>query len=357
MNQSAEQNSGDQPSVKLTDRSEEELKRWAIEHGYKPFRAKQLFQWVYWHRVDAWDEMSNLPRAFRQEISQSFSIKPITLVNQKIASDGTVKYLQELHDGYHIESVLMNHGDYHALCVSTQVGCAMACKFCLTAGMGLERNLTPGEIVDQILNAYRLLSKGELIRNIVYMGMGEPFHNYDNTIKSLEILTSPGGLNFSSRRVTISTSGVVPGIKRFAQEKKVKANLAISLNGVTQEARKELMPISKRYSLEKLIQACREFPTESRKRITFEYILVDGLTDSPQAAREFVKLLHGIKSKVNLIPYNENDQLSYKSPQDSNIKQFRQYLLDHGIVATLRKTRGQGISAACGQLATERRAR
>lgn len=233
----------------------------------------------------------------------------------------------------------------------------MACKFCLTAGMGLERNLTPGEIVDQILNAYRLLSKGELIRNIVYMGMGEPFHNYDNTIKSLEILTSPGGLNFSSRRVTISTSGVVPGIKRFAQEKKVKANLAISLNGVTQEARKELMPISKRYSLEKLIQACREFPTESRKRITFEYILVDGLTDSPQAAREFVKLLHGIKSKVNLIPYNENDQLSYKSPQDSNIKQFRQYLLDHGIVATLRKTRGQGISAACGQLATERRAR
>ena len=322
-------------------------------NGYKPFRAKQLFQWIHLHRVQSWDRMTNLSKSFRREIAQIFSLDRIAIVNCKTAPDGTVKFLQMLADGNHIESVLMDHGDHRTLCISTQVGCAMACKFCLTGSMGLKRNLSSGEIVDQVLNGYLLLPTGETIRNVVYMGMGEPFHNYENTITSLNILLDPGGLNYSSRRVTVSTSGLVPEIGRFAQEEKIKANLAISLNGVTQEARKELMPIGRRHSLEELIQACRNFPTNSRKRITFEYILIDRLTDSPQAAKRLVALLHGIKSKVNLIPYNESTHLPYRSSDEKNTQQFQRYLLDHGVVATLRKSKGQDIAAACGQLGME----
>jgi len=279
----------------------------------------------------------------------------IEIIKQEIAKDGTIKIAQKLADDYQIESVLMNHDDHYTLCISTQVGCAMACKFCLTAQMGFKRNLSPGEIIDQLLNAYQFIPADKRIRNIVYMGMGEPFNNYDNTIKSLEIFLNPSGLNFSSRRITVSTSGVIPGIIRFGQEKEVKTNLAISLNGVTQESRKKLMPISKRYQLEDLIAACRDFPTESRKRITFEYILMDGLTDSIASAKQLVKLLHGTKSKVNLIPYNENEALDFKSSSENSIKAFQQYLIDHGLIVTLRRSKGQGISAACGQLATQKK--
>ncbi|MFH2130699.1 MAG: 23S rRNA (adenine(2503)-C(2))-methyltransferase RlmN, partial [bacterium] len=229
--------------------------------------------------------------------------------------------------------------------------------FCLTAKMGLKRNLTPGEIVEQVLNAQSLLPAGKTLRNIVYMGMGEPFHNYDNTIHSLKILLNPHGFDFSARRITVSTSGIVPGIERFAGESDLQVNLAISLNGVTQEARQKLMPVSRRYSLEELIETCKRFPVESRKRITFEYILMGGLTDSMASARKLVKLLHGIKAKVNLIPFNEHALLPYKSSEPETARQFQQYLLDHGILATMRVSRGQGISAACGQLATEAPAR
>lgn len=319
--------------------------------GQKPFRATQLFQWLYLHRADSWDLMSNLSQAFRQLLAKSFRIERIRIVNRQTAADGTIKILQCLDDGYEIESVLLQHEDHHTVCISTQVGCAMGCKFCLTAGMGLKRNLTVGEIVDQVLNLYTLLPEGGSIRNIVYMGMGEPFHNYENTIKSLTVFLNGHGFNFSSRRITISTSGIIPGIERFALESD-KANLAISLNGVTQEARKKLMPISKRYALEDLIQACKNFPTESRKRITFEYILLKDVTDSLQSAKALVKLLHGTKSKVNLIVYNENPNLEFKAPEEITVRQFQQYLLDHGLIATLRSSKGQGISAACGQLAT-----
>ncbi len=339
---------------KITNFTKEELADWAVSKGQKPFRAVQLFQWLYLHKADSWDKMSNLAKSFRQLLSDSFSINRIKIVNQQSAPDGTIKILQKLEDGYEIESVLLVHDDHYTVCISTQVGCAMGCKFCLTAGMGLKRNLTAGEIVEQVLNLWTLLPEGESIRNIVYMGMGEPFHNYDNTIKSLNIFLNDHGFNFSSRRITVSTSGLIPGIKRFAKEAD-KANLAISLNGVTQEARKRLMPISKRYSLEDLIQACKDFPKEARKRITFEYILMKDLTDSMQSAKKLVKLLHGTKSKVNLITYNENPNLEFKSPDQATVKQFQQYLLDHGLLATLRSSRGQGISAACGQLATEKK--
>ena len=343
--------------LKITDFSEKELIKWVREQDHKPFRAKQLFQWLYLHKVSDLIRMNNLPKKFREEVSKHFSFDRIEILKHEIAKDGTIKFAQKLADDFQIESVLMNHEDHYTLCISTQVGCAMACKFCLTAQMGFKRNLSPGEIVDQLLNAYHFIPENKRIRNIVYMGMGEPFHNYDNTIKSLEIFLNPGGLNFSTRRITVSTSGVIPGIIKFGQEKEIKTNLAISLNGVTQESRKKLMPISKRYSLEDLIAVCKEFPTEARKRITFEYILMAGLTDSITSAKKLVKLLHGTKSKVNLIPYNENSELEFKSPSESNIKAFQDYLINHGIITTLRRSKGQGISAACGQLATQDKAK
>ena len=299
--------------------------------------------------------MDNLSKDFRKLVAESFSLERIVIEESVIAPDGTVKFLQQLADGHQIETVILRHDDHDTVCISTQVGCAMNCKFCLTATMGLIRNLTAGEIVDQVLNTTEFLSAGKLPRNIVFMGMGEPFHNYDNTIKALAILQNSYGLNYSSRRVTVSTSGLVPEIIRFGKEQEIKANLAISLNGVTQEARKLLMPISKRYSLEELIEACKAFPIENRKRITFEYIMLKDLTDSLTAAKKLVTLLHGTKSKVNLIPFNEHNRLEFKSPSKSKIKEFQQYLLDHGILATLRTSRGQGISAACGQLAVNSR--
>ena len=337
---------------KISDFTREELSVWAISVGQKPFRATQLFQWLYMHRVTNWEEMSNLSKSFRNLLPRHFRIDRILIVDRQQASDGTIKILQRLEDGLEIESVLLKHEDHYTICISTQVGCAMGCKFCLTAAMGLKRNLTAGEIVEQVLNLWSLLPEGEAIRNIVYMGMGEPFHNYDNTIKSLNIFLDDHGFNFSSRRITVSTSGVIPGIERFAREAD-KANLAISLNGVTQEARKQLMPVSRRYPLEDLIRACRNFPREARKRITFEYILMKDLTDSIESAKKLVKLLHGTKSKVNLIVFNETPQLPFQSPDENSIKLFQQYLLNHGLVATLRSSKGQGISAACGQLATQ----
>ncbi len=341
-----------QEFTRITDFTREELADWAVSIGQKPFRAVQLFQWLYLHKINTWDEMFNLSKSFRSKLAQSFSLDRIPVIGQKTAADGTVKILQELNDGYCIESVLLPHNDHYTVCISTQVGCAMACRFCMTADMGLKRNLTAGEIVDQVFNLQSLLPEGENIRNIVYMGMGEPFHNYENTIKSLTIFLDTHGFNFSSRRITISTSGIIPGIKKFANED-VKANLAISLNGVTQEARKKLMPVSKRYSLEELMQVCREFPKDTRSRITFEYILMKDITDSKASAKKLVKLLHGTKSKVNLIPYNENPHFDFKAPGKRTVKEFQQYLLDHGIIATLRISKGQGISAACGQLATQ----
>ena len=339
---------------KITDFTMDELSDWAVSAGQKKFRAQQLFQWLYLHKADSFESMSNLSKKFRELLVGTFRIERIKIVNRQTAPDGTIKILQQLDDEQEIESVLLAHDDHYTVCISTQVGCAMGCKFCLTAGMGLKRNLTAGEIVEQVLNLWSLLPEGEGIRNIVYMGMGEPFHNYENTIKSLNIFLNDHGFNFSSRRITVSTSGIIPGIERFAKEAD-KANLAISLNGVTQEARKRLMPVSKRYALEDLIQACRNFPREARKRITFEYILMKDLTDSLQSAKQLIKLLHGTKSKVNLIVYNENPDLEFKSPDQGTVKQFQQYLLDHGLIATLRSSKGQGISAACGQLATSRK--
>ena len=203
-------------SQRITDLTEEELKEWLISRGHKPYRAIQLFQWLYLHRVNSWQAMSNVSKQFIAEISEYFTFPGLPIVNKTVADDGTIKFLQELEDGHGVESVLLKHDNHTTVCISTQVGCGMACRFCLTATMGLIRDLSAGEIVEQVRNAYLLLPEGQNLRNIVYMGMGEPFNNYDNTIKSLKILLNPHGFDFSARRITVSTSGVIPGIQRFA---------------------------------------------------------------------------------------------------------------------------------------------
>lgn len=344
---------GSEGKTKITEFQEEELRNWAVDQGEKPFRATQLFQWLYKHKTTSLEKMNNLAKTFRQKIEANFSLEAIPIVHQELATDGTIKYLQKLWDGYEIESVVMKHKDHYTVCVSTQVGCAIGCKFCMTATMGLKRNLTPGEIVDQVRNGFSLLPEGETIRNIVYMGMGEPFHNFNNTIKSLEILLNPTGFDFSSRRITVSTSGLIPQIKKFLYSETILANLAISLNGVNQEERRALMPISKRYPIEELMATIRELPDTYRRRVTFEYILIGEVTDSISAAKKLVKLLHGTKSKVNLIFYNNNPELGFHAPEEGKVQEFQKYLLDHGVLATLRISKGQDISAACGQLATQ----
>ena len=338
----------------IFDLTKDDLKTWLKEQGEKPFRTSQVFEWLYTHKVKRFEDMSNLSKATRELFEKNFTINLPDVVRSEKAPDGTIKFLSQLSDGEEIESVILAHNDHFTLCLSTQVGCAMGCKFCLTSKMGLKRNLTSGEIVAQLMTANEFVGEGKRVRNIVYMGMGEPFHNYENVIKSLQIFTDQEGLRISNRRITVSTSGLIEEIEMFGQEERTKANLAISLNGVREESRAAIMPVTRKHSLERLIEACRNYPLESQQRITFEYVLLRGLTDDMKDAKALVKLLHGTKSKVNLIPFNEHDELStFKSPEPAQVLEFQRYLLKHGLMATLRTPRGNGISAACGQLATK----
>ncbi len=339
----------------LLDQTYPQLAETLAKEGEKSFRASQIFNWLYQKRVAGVEEMSNLSQGLQNKLSQSFTLKREKPQKAQQAKDGTIKFLTPLADGLQIETVILRHGDHNTVCLSTQVGCGMGCRFCLTAKMGLKRDLTPGEIVAQVLNAYDLLPPGEKIRNLVYMGMGEPFHNYERVIHSLMIFTDPQGFAFSWRRITVSTSGLIPEIIQFGKDQRAKANLAISLNGVTEEARQQIMPITKKHSLTKLIQACEAYPAEKRERITFEYVLLQGVTDSLRDAKALVKLLSRAKAKVNLIPFNPHSGLEFAAPTPARVKEFQEYLLNHGLPATLRSPRGQGISAACGQLAAQRK--
>ena len=332
------------------------LTAWMAERGEPAFRARQIFQWLYQRRVDDFESMSNLAKPLRAELAAHFSLGGLERSDVRTSSDGSIKYAFRLADGSQVEAVLMPNNTHHTLCVSTQVGCAMGCDFCMTARMGLVRNLSAGEIVQQVLEAYADLPEGALIRNVVFMGMGEPLHNYDNLVAALEILTADHGFGFSWRRLTISTSGLVPAIRRFARER-VRANLAVSLNGVTDEVRSRLMPVNRRWNIAELLRACREIPKEPRERITIEYVLLEGITDDLADARKLVKLLHGLKCKVNLIPFNPWPGSPYRGPDLEHARRFQEELLNRGLLATLRISKGQDIQAACGQLITESRAR
>ncbi len=343
----------------ILDLTKEELER---EVSPK-FRAKQIFQWIYQKGVEAFEQMSNLPKTLRKELAQKFEIALPKILNVEVSKDGSKKYLLGLADGHTIESVLLpmkkeerdEEGNIvkeakYTVCVSSQVGCKVGCEFCLTAKGGFVRNLTPGEIVGQVL-AIRKDNDIPANRrvNVVYMGMGEPLDNLENVAKAVKIFSDENGLSISPRRQTISTSGLAPKIKKLG-DMNLGVLLAISLHAVDDELRQKLMPINKAYNIESVIQAVKEFPIDQRKRVMFEYLMIKNLNDDIKAAKKLVKLLHGIKAKVNLIYFNPYPGSPFQRPEEERVKRFQQYLLDHGVLCTIRESKGLDISAACGQL-------
>jgi len=350
--------------------------------GERPFRARQLFRWLHHKGVATLDEMTDLPRSFRERLAAETALTTLEIDGVQVSRDGTRKYRLRTPDGMLIEAVYMpdetgpdtfdpedpseaepgaSRRIRRTLCVSTQVGCAMGCGFCLTATMGLKRDLTPGEIADQVyrVNAdLRALGDSTMdpqrpLTNLVYMGMGEPLHNYENVKRSLDLLLDADGANFSHRHVTVSTSGLVPNIQRLGEETQVK--LAVSLNATTDEGRAKLMPVDRKWNIAALLDACRKFPMKYGRRITFEYVMLRGVNDTDDDAHRLAGLLQGIPAKVNLIPYNENPGLGFGDPGPERVQAFRGILEKHGLAAMVRKNRGRDISAACGQLAVRER--
>lgn len=316
--------------------------------GKEKFRARQIIKWVYPRGVTEFATMTDLSKSLRDELQDRFFISDWQPQTVQTSSDGTRKYLYRLADGETVESVrIPMEGGKDTLCISTQVGCAMQCRFCLTGTFGLTRNLEAAEIVNQVCAS---LKDGPL-HNIVLMGMGEPLHNLENVIKALEILYLDDGCGFGARRVTLSTCGLVPQMYELAR--RIKVGLAVSLNATTDELRDQLMPINRKYPLAELMKACREIPLEPRQRITFEYILIGGINDSRADAKRLVRLLHGLRAKVNLILYNEHPGSDFKRPTNQTVEVFQRYLLERDIVAIRRASKGQDISAACGQLKGE----
>ena len=318
---------------------------------HPPFRAMQIYKSVYHRWFDDFALMTDLPKTFRASLADEWDIKLPAVHRRFDSADGTRRYLVRLSDGEFAETVFIPEEHRSTICISSQIGCALACTFCLTGQLGLTRHLGAGEIVSQVLIAQRdnLSWESRDSFNIVLMGMGEPLHNYDNVMKAIRILHDEHGLNMSMSRMTLSTAGLLPGIERLGNEP-VIPNLAISLTGATNEKRNQLMPINRRYPIEELLDAVRRFPLKHRQRVTFEYVLLRGVTDAPQDALNLVRLLKDIRAKVNLIPLNEAEELGYRRPSDAEVERFQQVLTGHNISAFVRKNRGNDISAACGQL-------
>jgi 23S rRNA (adenine2503-C2)-methyltransferase len=325
-----------------------DLERWVESIGERRFRARQVFQNIYGRRIRDWGECSDLSKMFRLQLEHGTHRHAIALRETKEAADGTRKLLFELRDGLCIESVLIPDPPRQTLCLSSQVGCALGCRFCLTGAMGLRRSLATAEIVDQVARAQEQLGAAGRITNLVFMGMGEPLANYEAVVRAIHILTDPLGMAFSHRRITLSTAGLAPQMLRLGNETPV--NLAVSLHAAEDRLRGELMPINRVYSLEQLMKACREYPTPPRKRITFEYILLDGVNDSPGQARELVRLLRSVRSKVNLLPFNPYEGAPFGRPSDARVLDFQEVLLKAGMTVIIRESRGADIGAACGQL-------
>ncbi|MEK6707061.1 MAG: 23S rRNA (adenine(2503)-C(2))-methyltransferase RlmN [Bdellovibrionota bacterium] len=314
----------------------------------RKYQAKQIFKWVYQRFVNDWDEMTDLSKVLRSWLKTNVEIHRLQANAVTEAADGTKKILWKLHDGETVESVLIpvSRGSSNRLtaCISSQVGCAMACKFCLTGTQGFKRHLEAHEIVSQAFELRRLAP----VTNIVFMGMGEPLHNLANVIKSCMILLDGDGMAFSKRRVTISTSGLVTALEELGRNTDV--SLAVSLNATTDEQRSSIMPVNKKWNIASLIQACKSYPLGNHRRITFEYVLIEGFNDSIDDAKRLAKLLKPIPSKINLIPFNEFSGSKLKRPSDESVRLFQKYLLDKGFTATVRNSRGSEILAACGQL-------
>ena len=337
------------------DLSELELPELEAElevRGVQAFHARQLYRWIYKRGITDVDRMTDLSRPLRERIKEEFTLTTPRILADDRSADGTRKLLLELRDDRRIEAVFIPDTPAMTFCISTQVGCAMSCGFCLTGKMGLVRHLTAGEIAGQVRVLATATGLLDQPFNIVLMGMGEPLHNYENTMKALRMLYSEHGLAISPRRITLSTVGLVPALERLAQEP-LMPNLAISLHATTDEQRTALVPPNRRYPLAAILDACKRFPLKKRTRITFEYVLLAGVNDSPEDARRLVKLLAGIKSKVNLIPLNPAPGIPYSRPSDERINRFAQILADGYLTVSVRKSRGRDIRAACGQLIVE----
>ncbi|HUR70670.1 MAG TPA: 23S rRNA (adenine(2503)-C(2))-methyltransferase RlmN [Candidatus Limnocylindrales bacterium] len=335
------------PNIK--DLSSGELGEFLAAAKQPGYRAKQIWQWLFREHVTEFASMTNLPVPLREQLACSFTIGRLAIERRHDSRDGTVKFLFGLADGKSIESVVIPERQRLTICISTQVGCAYGCAFCATGLLGFKRNLTCGEIVEQILEANRALVEDRRITNVVLMGMGEPLANYEQTRRALEIMIDPAwGLAISPRKITLSSVGLVPQIQKLMEETNI--TLAISLHAATEELRGRLMPVNRKYSLEELIDCCRNLPLPRRKRITFEYVLLSGVNDSLADAKALCQVLRGVPSKVNVIPFNPHPGSEFQRPSDDAVQRFQQVLFDHKIQVNVRRPRGDDIAAACGQL-------
>jgi 23S rRNA (adenine2503-C2)-methyltransferase len=326
----------------------EEIEQFIAGLGKERYRAVQIMKWVHQALADSFANMTNLSKALREELAERSTICRPTVAGIASSDDGTKKFLLALHDGNHIEAVLIPGEDHGTLCVSTQVGCAMGCRFCRTAKIGLKRNLNAAEIVAQLLTVRREVPDSR-ITNVVFMGMGEPLANLDETRRAVNIMTHPNGPQVSWRRLTVSTSGLVPQIRELGATSRVK--LAVSLNAVNDEQRNAVMPINRKYPLAELLGCLKEYPLQRGHRITIEYVLIAGLNDSDADARQLVRILNPIKAKINLIPLNDDPESELRAPSPQRVQRFQDILMSRSLVAVVRRSRGSDIMAACGQLA------
>ena len=337
------------PKTDIKEFTRDELILWLKHKDIKSYRANQILKWIYLRQADTFDVMTDVKKEIRKQLSQHFYIHRLEKARVETSQDGSKKYLFKLSDGKYVESVLIPEKDYYTLCISSQVGCAQGCLFCLTAKGGFIRNLTKGEIIAQVRDIEYDIGRSKRLTNIVMMGMGEPLANFSNVVGAINIITNSDiGLGISSRRMTVSTSGLVPKLSDLGRETTV--NLAISLNATENKTRDMLMPINRKYPIENLLNACANYPLMPRRKITFEYILLKGINDSEEDAKRLVRLLKPIRAKINLIPFNTYEESKFECPEESVILHFKDILNKNNYTAIIRHSKGQDISAACGQL-------
>ena len=331
----------------IKDYNLDELKQELVNLEEKPFRAEQIFKWLYQDKVKSFDEMTNISLDLREKLKENYTMCNFNILKKQVSKDGTIKYLFDVLDGNAIETVLMSYHHGYSICVSSQIGCKMGCKFCASTGINFIRNLSSGEIVEQILAVEQ--DTKVRISNVVFMGIGEPLDNYDNVINAIHILNNQKGLSIGARHISISTSGLVPKIYKLAEEN-IPCTLSISLHATTDEKRSAMMPVNDAYPIEELIKACKSYIEKTNRRISFEYALAKENNDNLEDAKGLVKLLKGMLCHVNLIPINKIENGSFTKSSNEHIIEFRDYLNEHGIVATIRRELGTDIEAACGQL-------
>jgi len=337
--------------VDLKDLDLEETRAYVKKIGLEAYRAKQIRQWIFSHKAKSFEEMINVSKELRNHLNSFCIISQLKIIKTEISLDGTKKFLFELEDSNRIESVLIPERNHYTMCISSQVGCAMGCKFCLTARQGFIRNLRSSEIINQVIQIRQLLDQPDRLTNIVFMGMGEPLANFEAVKKAVNNIISPDTLNFSRRRVTLSTCGLAPEIERFGKD--LPINLAVSLNAGDDKTRNMLMPINKKYPLKKLMETLKHFPLHKGRRITFEYILIRDINDRLSDATNLARLLKNIRAKINLIPFNRYDGSPFEEPDEKRILAFQDELIRKNYTVTIRKSKGADISAACGQLITD----